>query len=67
MSGYARGVLELTTEHPGYSSSADYDGNNLTCEQYTNALRSLYIETENDIEDQKYLCHSVQEHYCNAF
>lgn len=67
VSKYAHDVLELTADHPGYDTNEKYEKFPAERENYIYSLKEHYIETKNDTSDQKNLCHSVQEHYCNNF
>ena len=67
VSQYARDVLELTADHPGYNNEFEYVSSDLDRSNFTHALKSHYIETTTDKEDQNKLCHSFQIHYCNSF
>ena len=67
MSDYARNVLELTADHPGYMTEKDYKEDDINRENYMPALQKRYVETKDDIMDQKNLCHCVQLHHCNDF
>ena len=67
VSQYARDVLELTADHPGYNNEFEYLSCELPRSNFTHALKSRYIETTTDKEDQKNLCHCCQLHYCNSF
>lgn len=67
MATYARNILELTEDHPGYISEAEYTNQQLQKQEYTQSLRQRYIETDNDNNDQKMLCHCCQIHNCNEY
>ena len=67
ISTYAKDVLELTANHPGYLNNEEYTKEDLKKHQFLPSLSKRYIETDNDIDDQQCLCHCTQLHYCNDF
>ena len=67
VSDYVRTELELTANHPGYISSSQYDTVSPDTECFKEALKRRFIDSCDDISDQRDLSHCCQLHTCNSY